>query len=333
MSTWTTQLAAAGIAMLAAFASPARANEVSIGYLQIVEPAKVAQASGTYEKDSGWKINWKRFDSGADIIAAIASNAVQVAYIGSPPFAAAASRGVPIEIFLVAGQIGDAEALVARNGTGVEKPEDLIGKTVAVTFATTTHYSLLAALKHWGIASDKVKIVNMRPPEIAAAWQRGDIDAAYVWHPILGAIKPNGRVLVTSGQVAEWGAPTFDAWMVRKDFAKANPDFMKSFVKTTLDSYEAYLKAPSAWGAASDEVAKIGKVTGATPDQVLELLAGNYFPKGSEAASPRFLGGGTTKAIADTAVFLKGQGAISDVLPSYADSVTATHAQTWAAKP
>ena len=58
----------------------------------VEEPAKVAQASGAYEKDSGWKINWKRFDSGADILAAISSNAVQVAYIGSPPFAAAASR-------------------------------------------------------------------------------------------------------------------------------------------------------------------------------------------------------------------------------------------------
>ena len=38
-----------------------------------------------------------------------------------------------------------------RNGSGIEKPEDLVGKTVAVPFVSTTHYSLLAALKHWGI--------------------------------------------------------------------------------------------------------------------------------------------------------------------------------------
>ena len=84
------------------------------------------------------------------------------------------------------GLIGQAEALVARNGSGIEKVADLVGKKVAVPFVSTTHYSLLAALKHWGVDPQAVEILNLRPPEIAAAWQRGDIDAAYVWDPALG---------------------------------------------------------------------------------------------------------------------------------------------------
>lgn len=216
---WIGRLAL-GLSFVAWGFSMAEAKEITIGYLQIVEPAKVAQADGSYEKDSGWKVNWRRFDSGADILAAISSDAVQLAYIGSPPFAAAASRQAPIEIFLIAGQIAEAEALVARDGSGIKSPADLVGKKVAVTFATTTHYSLLSALKHWNIDPASVDIVNLRPPEIASAWKRGDLDAAYVWNPVLGAVKKNGTVLVTSADVAKWGSPTFDAWMVRKDFAE-----------------------------------------------------------------------------------------------------------------
>ncbi len=62
---------------------------------------------------------------------------------------------------------------------------------------------MLAALKHWQIDPSKVQIINLRPSEITAAWQRGDIDAAYVWDPALGKAKETGKLLVTrrGGQV------------------------------------------------------------------------------------------------------------------------------------
>ena len=79
----------------------------------------------------------------------------------------------------------------------------------------------------------------------------------------------------------------------------------------------------------SPEVQKIGQVTGATPEEVLELLAGNYFPAPAEEASPQFLGGGAAKAIADTAAFLKNSGTIQTVLPDYAPYIDATFARDW----
>lgn len=92
------------------------------------------------------------------------------------------------------------------------------------------------------IPEDKVKIINLRPPEISAAWERGDIDAAYVWEPALSKAKASGTVLTDSKQVGEWGAPTYDLWVVRKDFAEKNPDFLKAFVQTTLEQLENITK-------------------------------------------------------------------------------------------
>ena len=155
------------------------------------------QADGVYEKHAqGGTSTGGNSIPGADVIAAIASGSVDIGYVGSSPLAAAASRELPIQTIFVVGLIGESEALVARNGAGVEKVADLAGKKVAVPFVSTTHYSLLAALKHESVDPKSVEILNLRPPEIAAAWERGDIDAAYVWDPALGQIKTSGKVVL-----------------------------------------------------------------------------------------------------------------------------------------
>ena len=316
----TTAFAAA---MLVGSAFVANADDsVRIGYQTNLDPGKVAQADGAYEKAIGKPLDWRKFDSGAEVIAAIAGGSIDIGLVGSSPLAVAASNKLPIETFLIADLIGDAEALVVRNGSGIEKPEDLVGKTVAVPFVSTTHYSLLAALKHWGIDPTKVKIVNARPPEIAAAWSRGDIDAAYVWDPALGAIKPTGKVLVSSAEVGKWGSPTFDAWIVRKDFAEKNPDAVAAFARVTGEAYAEYLKDPAAWLANKDNIEKVARITGSKPEDVPVIFAGYGFPTLAEQASPTLLGGDTVKAIISASNFLKEQGKIPDVLADYGPYVT-----------
>lgn len=313
----------------AAFLGPAQAADlkITIGYQTVVEPSKVAQTDGAYEQATKADIDWRKFDSGADVIAAVASGSVDIGYVGSSPLAAAASRDLPIQTVFVVGLIGESEALVARDGSGIAKVADLAGKKVAVPFVSTTHYSLLAALKHEGVDPKSVDILNLRPPEIAAAWQRGDIDAAYVWDPALGQIKTSGKVVLDSAQVAAWGAPTFDAWIVRTDFADKNPEAVRDFVKVTGAAYADYLAKPDAWSASSPQAEKIAKLTGAKQDEVPQLLKGYVFPTLEEQASAKFLGGDTVKAIAATSAFLKEQGKIDAVLPDYSKYVTAKYAQ------
>lgn len=306
-------LATAGVASI----NVALAEEVTIGYQYGADPAKLAQVEGRYEKATGWKINWKRFDSGADIVAAIASGDVQIGNIGSSPLAASTSRGLPIKAFVVNALTGGSEALVVRNGANIKSPKDLIGKTLATPFVSTAHYSLLSALKHWNIDPSKVKVVNLAPPEIAAAWLRGDIDGAYTWDPALGKIKQSGKVLTDSAEVGKWGHPTFDSWVAQKDFALKYPDFLVKFAKVTTDVNAEYQKNASKWTASSDVVKKISDLSGATPADIPSLLAGNKYPNAVEQLSPAVLGGGSVKALTATATFLKEQKKIDQTLASY----------------
>lgn len=308
---------------LGGLAITAQAADFTVAYQTTVDPAKVAQADGAYEKASNAKIDWRKFDSGAEVITAVASGDVQIGYVGSSPLAAAATRQLPIQTFLIATQIGDAEALVARNGAGIAKPEDLVGKKIAVPFVSTGHYSLLAALKHWKIDPSKVTILNLAPPAIIAAWQRGDIDATYVWDPALGVAKSSGKVLISSGELGKLGAPTFDAWIVRKDFAEKHPEAVRAFAKVTLDAYADYRKDPQAWLADKANIDKVVKLSGAKAEDIPLLLQGNVFPLAADQVTA--LGAPTTQAINQTATFLKEQGKVDAVLPDYAPYVSAKY--------
>jgi taurine transport system substrate-binding protein len=308
---------------LLSLASPAAADTIRIGYQNEPDPSHVAIVDGLYEKATGDKIEWRKFDSGASVIAALASNAIDIGYAGSSPFAAGATRGAPIEVFLLAGLIGKAEGLVVRNGSGVNDVKDLIGKKVATPFVSTSHYSLLYVLKHDGVDPTKVNVLNLQPPEIAAAFSRGDIDAAYVWDPVLSKAKENGKILVDSAEVAKLGGPTFVAWITRKDYAAAHADVLKAFTKVTFDTYEHFRKDPSDYKAGTANAKKIADFNGAKVEEIFDEVDGAYYPLADEQASDALLGKGTGDAIAATAAFLKEQKKVDALLPSYSGTITA----------
>lgn len=319
----TTLLATA----LLAGAAQAQQKEVTIAYQDMLVPWRVAQAAGEVEKATGYKVNFRQFAGGGDVIRALASGQVHIGEAGSAPIAAGISQGLPVELFWILSDINDAEALVVRNGAGINALADLKGKRIGVPFTSTTHFHTLVALEHAGVAPSDVKIVNLRPPEIAAAWERGDIDATFVWEPVLSKVKANGTVLVSSGEIAKTtGKTTFDGVVVNKDWAKDNGEFLTKFTALLAAADARYRSEKAAWTVGSSEVAAIAKLSGAKPEDVPAGLALYRFPDAAEQAGTRWLGGGAAggaaQSLAATAAFLKSQGTIANVLPDYAVGVT-----------
>ena len=110
------------LGVLAFIAFQAQAVNVTVAYQTSAEPAKVAQADNTFAKESGATVDWRKFDSGASIVRALASGDVQIGNLGSSPLAVAASQQVPIEVFLLASKLGNSEALVVKKN--ISKPQD-----------------------------------------------------------------------------------------------------------------------------------------------------------------------------------------------------------------
>ncbi|QDY43274.1 taurine ABC transporter substrate-binding protein [Candidatus Pantoea soli] len=305
-------------AALALLAFQAEAVKVTVAYQTSAEPAKVAQADNTFARDSGATVDWRKFDSGASVLRALASGDVQIGNIGSSPLAVAATQQLPIEAFLLASQLGNSEALVVKKG--ISDPQQLIGKRIAVPFISTTHYSLLAALKHWGIKPSQVQLVNLQPPAIIAAWQRGDIDGAYVWAPAVNELEKTGHVLTDSSQVGAWGSPTLDVWVVRKDFAQQHPEVVTAFARSAIDAQQAYLANPEKWLQQPDNLSKLARLSGVPAGNVPGLVKGNTYLTAQQQTEQ--LSQPVNKAIVDTARFLKEQGRVPEAASDYSSFVT-----------
>lgn len=310
----------------------AQQKEVTIAYQDMLVPWRVAHDAGELEKATGYKINFRQIAGGGDVIRALASGQVHIGEAGSAPIAAGISQGLPVELFWILDDINDAEALVVRNGSGIESLADLKGKRIGVPFTSTTHFHTLVALEHAGINPNDVKIVNLRPPEIAAAWERGDIDATFVWEPVLSRVSANGKTLISSGEISkQTGKTTFDGIVVNKEWAKENQEFLTKFVKVLAAADKRYAQDKEKWTASSPEIQSIAKITGAKPEDVPAGLALYRFPTPAEQASSTWLGGGSeggaAKSLAATAAFLKSQGTIANALPDYSVGVNSAYVE------
>lgn len=325
---------AAAATVLASFtvAGIAQAEtKIVVGYQQIVGPFIAAIADGRFDaaaKEAGYEIDWRQFSSAGDITTALASGDVPIGVIGSTGTAAAATRGVDLQLFWILDNIGKSEALVARNGSGIEKPEDMKGKKVAVPFVSTSHFHLLVGMtKVWNIDPREVEILNLKPPQIVAAWQRGDIDAAYVWPPALSEIQKTGKTISDSEVIGAASVPTFDGLVVDKAWAAENPKLMEAFTKVLAQSYADYNANKAAWTVDSAPVKDIVKLIGGDGPSTVEALGLLSFPNADEQASDTWLGGGAVNALTESAKFLVEQKQISKSLDDYAPYVNADFAK------
>ncbi|MBD0710884.1 MULTISPECIES: glycine betaine ABC transporter substrate-binding protein [unclassified Streptomyces] len=257
-------------------------------------------------------VRWVKFDSGGDVNTAVIAGAVDLGLIGSSPVTKGLSAplDIPYKVLWIHDLIGDNEALVAKKE--IASVAALKGRKVAAPFGSTAHYSLLAALESAGLTASDVSLVDLQPQDALAAWQRGDIDAAYVWTPSLTELRETGKVLVTSRQIGAAGKPTADLGVVTDAFAAAHPEIVDAWLSAEDQAVKLAKSDPAKAAAA------IGTELNLTPDQARAQLAELVLLTAAEQRAPAYLGtpgkpGALAGHLRDAAVFLHGQKAIDTV--------------------
>ncbi|WP_074850708.1 glycine betaine ABC transporter substrate-binding protein [Gordonia westfalica] len=245
-------------------------------------------------KNNGWleealpdyNIKWTKFDSGADINTAFVAKEIDFGAIGSSPVARGLSAplNIPYEVVFVLDVAGDNEALVARNGTGINTIADLKGKRVATAFASTAHYSLLAALNQAGVDPKDVDLIDLQPQASLAAWQRGDVDAVYTWLPTLDELRNDGTTIIASRELATAGKPTLDLGVVSTEFADAHPEVVDTWRKVQARALTLIKDDPQA--AAQAVAAQLNT----TPEDAANQLEQGTYLTVAELTSPTWLG-------------------------------------------
>lgn len=254
-------------------------------------------------------IEWSQFASGGDVIQAFGANSADLGLVGSSPATRAVSAPLNLDVSVVwiYEVIGEAESLVVRDES-ITDVAGLAGKKVAVPFGSTAHYSLLQALDGAGLQDGvDVELINLAPDAMAAAWQGSQVDAAWIWNPVLGQLEDSGKRIFSSADTAEAGSPTYDLAMGTNEFIDANPEFMAQWARAQDWAVQMILEDPD---RASEAMAI---QMGISPDEAGDQLSGYQWLRASEQAGDEWLGKTMGENLAGTAQFLLEQGSIDAV--------------------
>lgn len=217
-------------------------KKITLGYWESPNGELLAKETGALEAAyPDVDIEWVEFQSGTDILTAVQSGSIDFATIGTPPVALGIANDYPFKIFYLHDVIGESEGLIVKADSGIETLEDLKGKTIAVPFGTTSHFAFLNVLKANEIDTKDLTILDMTASDLYAAWQRGDIDGAYIWESVKSQlIDSDGVQLVSSADAAEVGGLTAEVGIVSNSFYENYPDVVKNYIDILDDSVKSY---------------------------------------------------------------------------------------------
>lgn len=305
-------------------------EKVVIATLKMPNDEGIAKAEGYFEDELGVPVEVVQFKSGKAIIQAMVSGAVDFGLTGSGSAVLGIALGIPIEVIWIHETLGSVEALAAKNALRATSLEELKGKNIGVPFASTAHYSLLRAITASGFEETNFNLIDLQPSDIFAAWQRGDIDAAYVWEPTLSEILADGNIVLHSGNVAEMGYMTANVEIVRSEFGKAYPEIVEKYIASVDKAVTLYREDPE------QAIAIIAEQLNITEESAKMQMEGQNWISAEEQLDTANLG--TTKIVGamaatmlDIGQFYLDQGNITD-LPSeeaFAKGINTTYIEAY----
>lgn len=138
----------------------------------------------TLNKD-GIKVEWLGpFPNHAPTLQAVTGGSADFGFGGSTtPALAAIIAGSPLVFTQFVLYEPRTTAIIAKDDSGINKVEDLVGKSVAVNRSGLGEFLLIAALEKHKIDRASVKFVYLNPPDAAPALASGKVDAWSMWSP------------------------------------------------------------------------------------------------------------------------------------------------------
>ena len=201
--------------------------------------AVVGKANGTFEKalGPGVKIDWKSFNAGPAAIEALFAGAIDMTYIGPNPAIQGYVRSNGEALRIVAGATSGGAALVVRNDSGIQKPEDFHKKKVASPQQGNTQDVALRAwlLAHGMKSTDKggdVQVIPMANPDQLTLFLKRELDAAWAPEPWATRLikEGNGRLFLDERDLWAQGQFITCHLIVSTKFLRDHPDLVKKWI-------------------------------------------------------------------------------------------------------
>lgn len=234
----------------------------------------IAKERGEFEKQlakDGIRVEWLGpFPNHAPTLQAVTGGSADFSFGGSTtPALAAIIAGSPLVFTQFVVYEPRTTAIIARNDSGINKVEDLVGKSVAVNRSGLGEFLLVAALEKHKVDRSKVKFVYLNPPDAAPALASGKVDAWSMWSPgvDIARLEYKAHDIFLEGRDLEFQID-YTSYLTTRKFATDNP----ALVRAVNDAFRAEGKWISENSKDAEYIAqKAGKYSDQVRDQFIAL--------------------------------------------------------------
>jgi sulfonate transport system substrate-binding protein len=207
--------------------APSNQKQLRIGY-QKASPFIYLRPKGSLEKilaKQDVKVDWFEFPGGPQILEALNSDAVDIAYAGEAPpiFAQAAADKL---VYLASEPPSpESEGILAPKDSPLHTIADLKGKAVALNKASNVQYVLVRALESVGLTYEDVRPVFLPPADARAAFEAGRVDAWATWDPYLADAETSlgARVIASAAGLTK----NSEFYLGRRAFCESSPEVVR----------------------------------------------------------------------------------------------------------
>jgi sulfonate transport system substrate-binding protein len=246
----------------------------------------IAKERGEFEKvlaKDGIKVEWLGpFPNHAPTLQAVTGGSADFSFGGSTtPALAAIIAGSPLVFTQFVVYEPRTTAIIAKDDSGINKIEDLVGKSVAVNRSGLGEFLLVAALEKHKIDRSAVKFVYLNPPDAAPALASGKVDAWSMWSPgvDIARVEYKAHDLFLEGRDLDFQID-YTSYLTTRKFATDNP----ALVRAVNDAFRAEGKWISENSKDAEYIAqKAGKYSDQVRDQFIAMdRKYRYFPANDE---------------------------------------------------
>ncbi|CAG9183178.1 sulfonate ABC transporter substrate-binding protein [Cupriavidus pampae] len=243
----TTALSASTLLAGITLTAPAHAADqtIRVGF-QKAGLLAVLKAQGSLEKKLaplGYKVEWKEFPAGPQLLEALNANGIDFGYTGAPP--AVFAQAAKTDFVYVGAEPGGKsnEALFVLDNSSVRTVSDLKGKRIAVQKGSSSNYLLVQLLKKNGLSFADIQPIYLPPADARAAFESGKVDAWVVWDPYYALAQQSLKVRT----VADYeNVPSpFNFYEASRRFTEANPKAINAVLEQLRATGQWVVKNPS----------------------------------------------------------------------------------------
>ncbi len=209
-------------------------KQITMGYMPVI--TNLASPILDYATKDGNGIRFKalKFSSFAEMAESLRNGQIDAAFIIAPLAVELRQQGEDVKVVYIGNR--HESTLVARKELAVNNIHDLVGKTVAVPMRYSGHnLSILQLIENNGLEG-RIKVVEMNPPDMAAALATGSLDAYYVGEPFAATTLKSGDSAVVHYVEDVWDGFICNLVLVRQELIDKDPAAVKMLVDSAARS-------------------------------------------------------------------------------------------------